>query len=132
MSYEPTNWKSGDVVTSAKLNKLEQGVADAGGGNVLVVHITDDEGLDGYVADKTFAEISAAVNAGKVVFAVYFDEIFPIAYFDNDEEHIAAIFKDYIIRPEENTLIYVTFTINSDNTLEMNNYESFQLTPYSG
>ncbi len=31
MSYEPTNWKTGDVVTSAKLNKLEQGVADAGG-----------------------------------------------------------------------------------------------------
>lgn len=31
MSYTPTEWKTGDVVTSAKLNKLEQGVADAGG-----------------------------------------------------------------------------------------------------
>lgn len=26
MSYEPTNWKTGDVVTSAKLNKIEGGV----------------------------------------------------------------------------------------------------------
>lgn len=29
MSYEPTQWKAGDTVTSAKLNKLEQGVADS-------------------------------------------------------------------------------------------------------
>ena len=29
MSYEPTNWQSGDVVTSAKLNKIEQGIADS-------------------------------------------------------------------------------------------------------
>ena len=30
MSYEPTNWKTGDVVTSAKLNKLENAVANGG------------------------------------------------------------------------------------------------------
>ena len=29
MSYEPTSWKLGDVVTSAKLNKIEQGVKTA-------------------------------------------------------------------------------------------------------
>jgi len=34
MAYEPTTWKSGDVVTSAKLNKIEQGIASGG---VLVV-----------------------------------------------------------------------------------------------
>lgn len=27
MSYEPTVWKDGDLVTSAKLNKMEQGIA---------------------------------------------------------------------------------------------------------
>lgn len=27
MSYEPTVWKDGDLVTSAKLNKIEQGIA---------------------------------------------------------------------------------------------------------
>lgn len=58
MSYEPTNWKDGDLVTSAKLNKLEQGVASAGGsggGGILVVH------QDGsYVLDKTWQEINDA------------------------------------------------------------------------
>lgn len=40
MSYTPTNWKSGDVVTSAKLNKLEQGVA--GAGDVTIVHAVNE------------------------------------------------------------------------------------------
>ena len=26
MSYEPTNWKKGDKVTSTRLNKIEQGI----------------------------------------------------------------------------------------------------------
>ena len=64
MSYEPTNWKSGDVVTSAKLNKLEQGVASSGG--VLVVH-TDENG----VLDKTWQEIGAAASLGVVVLPAF-------------------------------------------------------------
>jgi hypothetical protein len=44
MSYTPTNWKAGDTVTSAKLNKMEQGIANAGGANILVAHCTMNEG----------------------------------------------------------------------------------------
>ena len=54
MPYEPTEWKSGDVVTSAKLNKLEAGIASGG---VLVV--TDTEGT----LDKTWQEIHDAAYA---------------------------------------------------------------------
>ena len=46
MSYTPTNWKAGDTVTSAKLNKMEQGIANAEGANILVAHLinsTEDE-----------------------------------------------------------------------------------------
>lgn len=49
MAYEPTNWKAGDVVTSAKLNKIEQGIA--AGGGVLIAH--DEDGT----LDKTWQEI---------------------------------------------------------------------------
>lgn len=63
MAYEPTNWKSGDVVTSAKLNKLEQGVVDAGGG-ALVVTANDVTGA----FDKTWQEINDALIAGKRVY----------------------------------------------------------------
>lgn len=55
MSYEPTNWKAGDTVTSAKLNKLEQGVANNG---VLVIH-QDENGI----LDRTWQEIHDAACA---------------------------------------------------------------------
>jgi hypothetical protein len=62
MSYTPTNWKSGDVVTSAKLNKLEQGVANAGGG-ALVVTATNG------TLDKTYQEVHDAMASSGAVLA---------------------------------------------------------------
>ena len=32
MAYTPTEWQCGDTITADKLNKLEQGVANASGG----------------------------------------------------------------------------------------------------
>lgn len=50
MSYTPTVWKAGDTVTSTKLNKLENGIANNG---ILVANINyDTQGLD-----KTWQEI---------------------------------------------------------------------------
>ena len=59
MSYEPTNWKSGDTVTSAKLNKMEQGIANAGGALV----VTDTDGT----LDKTWQEIHDAAPSVTIV-----------------------------------------------------------------
>lgn len=63
MSYEPTNWKSGDVVTSAKLNKLENGVANAGGG-ISVVEFEFDTTNEKYVSVRTTESILAELQAG--------------------------------------------------------------------
>lgn len=44
MAYEPTQWQAGDTITSAKLNKLEQGVSDSSNnGGVFIVEITATE-----------------------------------------------------------------------------------------
>lgn len=64
MSYEPTVWKTGDVVTSAKLNKLEQGVASGG----LVVTGIDPVYQSGTL-NKTWQEIFDAVSSGRFVVA---------------------------------------------------------------
>lgn len=32
MSYTPTSWTTGDTITASALNKIEQGIANAGGG----------------------------------------------------------------------------------------------------
>jgi len=54
MSYEPTNWKAGDTVTSAKLNKIEQGIKN----NVLVANLIIDD-FENHIMhlDKTWQEI---------------------------------------------------------------------------
>lgn len=65
MAYEQTEWKSGDVVTSEKLNKIENGIAGAGG--VLVVTMSGDP----LTSDKTWQEIYDAANSGMFVVTKY-------------------------------------------------------------
>lgn len=49
MSYTPINWQTGDQITAAKLNAMDQGIANAG---VLTVHSTNN------TLDKTWQEIN--------------------------------------------------------------------------
>ena len=66
MSYEPTVWQAGDTVTSAKLNKIEQGVASSGSN--YIVECEQDE-TDDYVfyTTNTAEEIFNLVAAGQHV-----------------------------------------------------------------
>ena len=76
MSYNPTNWTSGDIITSTKLNKIEQGIADAAesGGGVLRVNTSVDGNY--LVADKTALEIKTAWLSGKqVIFKINSNDI---------------------------------------------------------
>lgn len=63
MSYTPTVWANGDTITAAKLNKLEQGVSEAG--NAMIVEC---EYGTPYTLDRTFAEIHNALRAGVPVY----------------------------------------------------------------
>jgi hypothetical protein len=68
MTYTPTEWKNGDVITAEKLNKLEDGVASAGGGvEPFVVTFSQPEFGGAVTADKTYTEIHEALQQGKVV-----------------------------------------------------------------
>lgn len=67
MSYTPTEWETGQTITAEKLNKLEQGVANAGG--VFVVGMTYDYDNSRITLDKTYAEMLAAAQAGNIVIA---------------------------------------------------------------
>lgn len=69
MSYLPTTWVTGDTITAEKLNKIEQGIAGAGG--CLVVNATfnktktEEVGYEFFFdCDKPMSEISAAYLAG--------------------------------------------------------------------
>ena len=76
MSYNKTTWQTGDKITAAKMNKIEDGIAAAeqsgGGANVMVVDITKvasaDWDLTGSYINKTFDEIFTALDSGTLVF----------------------------------------------------------------
>lgn len=68
MSYEPTVWKDGDLVTSAKLNKLEQGVAN--GGNFEVINMELVWNTGSLSLDKTAGEIIDILKSGKHILVI--------------------------------------------------------------
>ena len=63
MAYTPNTWATGDTITAAKLNNMEQGIANSG---VFFIEATWDDNANEYVLDKTLAEISAAYSSGRI------------------------------------------------------------------
>lgn len=88
MSYTPTDWKNGDIITEERLDHMEQGIADANsGGGVLTVH--DIEGT----LDKTWQEIHDALLSGGAV-AVYENDgiaVFVFAGSNGSEYHVDTV-----------------------------------------
>lgn len=62
MAYEKQTWQTGDVVTSAKLNHMEDGIAAAG----HIVGTRIDETDYSLVLTSTWAEVKALCESGPV------------------------------------------------------------------
>lgn len=69
MPYTPTNWQTGDVVTSEKLNKIEQELANPSAGTIVahVVLAEDSDQPNRRRLDITLQDLISALNAGKSV-----------------------------------------------------------------
>lgn len=61
MAYEKTVWQTGDIVTSTKLNKIENQL-EACDGKILVAEYNEETGA----LNKTWQEIYDAMNAGGI------------------------------------------------------------------
>lgn len=69
MSYEPTVWAAGDVVTATKMNKIEQGISESsssGGSTGLVVNMEEEDGT--YVLSERFSTIADCIESGGIVY----------------------------------------------------------------
>ena len=120
MSYEKTNWTSGDVITAEKLNHMEDGIGLAGG-SALIVTGTDD-GTQ-ITLNKTFGEIKTAYNAGTPIFititlsnGVYTDEeitqvISVKTSLENDEVYVGNV---HVFLPSHNGNIIFEVSDNSE------------------
>lgn len=64
MAYEKNTWETGDIVTSAKLNHMEDGIAGAGGTLVIGGFSYNNYGNILGTSDKTWQEIDDALAAG--------------------------------------------------------------------
>lgn len=69
MAYTPTNWSTGDTITASALNKLENGVANAG--SALIVNYSWNSSISNYVLDKTVQEIYDAILGGTPAYIKY-------------------------------------------------------------
>lgn len=63
MSYTPTTWTTGDTITATALNKIEQGIAGAGGGGGLLTY-------EGGELNKNFNELKAMLEAGTIPYII--------------------------------------------------------------
>lgn len=71
MSYTKQTWATGDIITADKMNHMEDGIADSGGGGAFLINISDDGGR--YTLSKTWKEIKDALTSGKQCIAIYED-----------------------------------------------------------
>lgn len=60
MAYTPTQWSPGDSITSAKLNKIENGIADNNGG---IFWVTGTVSGNIITLNKTMREIIEAIES---------------------------------------------------------------------
>ena len=75
MSYTKQTWTNGETITDTKLNHMEDGIAN-GGNQIEYLHL--DDTANPRALDKTYGEIKALLDAGKMCIVV---ESFPY----NDE-----------------------------------------------
>lgn len=64
MAYTPTNWVTGDTITAEKLNKAEQGIADA---SAYIIPVVYDAETSSTILEASYDDISTAVSAGRTV-----------------------------------------------------------------
>ena len=66
MAYEKHTWETGETITAEKLNNLEDGIGDS---SIFIVNISAHGSGGSYTvtADKTYTELKAAYDAGKII-----------------------------------------------------------------
>lgn len=74
MSYTPTNWNTGDTITASAMNKIENGIANAGGSNwdavIRLTHANNTGGdtlvnLTPSIVSGTFAQLHGKISNGE-------------------------------------------------------------------
>lgn len=80
MEYKKLNLNDGDVLKAEHIAHLEKGISDlASDSDVMIVNVMRHPDAT-LTSDKTFNELYAALNAGKMLCANVMNEIYPLVY----------------------------------------------------
>lgn len=102
MSYTPTNWKAGDTVTSAKLNKIEQGIVNAEGANILVANcILDSSNTSEDTSGGVRSAASATTNRLDKTLGEILNADFVIVKIQEDNELIYSFIAGIMYSEED-------------------------------
>ena len=72
MAYTPTNWTTGDTITATKLNKMEQGIAEGGGGVGIDVVFFEIGGV-WQSRGLSYADAHEKMSNGEPLLALYYN-----------------------------------------------------------
>ena len=139
MSYTPTSWSTGDTITATAMNKIENGIANAGGSNWdAVIRLThaDSSGPDNTtnitpsIVSGSYADLSAKIGNDEypLILVEYKHPwgmrfAIPMAYISScDSEAITLLIIGYSFVNEDNTMSF---------TLEWTLSDTLNLYPYS-
>ena len=129
MAYTPNTWATGDTITAARLNNMEQGIANSG---VFRIEATWDDDAGGYVLDKTLAEISAAYSSGRTC-KIYGEVVSEISIsetpFGQRWTFQASTYVDPYTTPP--LLSYTTYDLNESTGVITATEYQYTLTPAS-
>lgn len=95
MSYIPTEWKSGDTVTSAKLNKIENGFSTVA---PFIIEAIDEDGSLSLTASTTYNDVMTALNQGRIVMLhVLVNQVYHyMYYYSKISSYDDAYFVDFL------------------------------------
>lgn len=121
MGYEKQTWVNGEVITDNKLNHMEDGIANAGGGDLFVVTVTPDSDWEVFTTDKTYSEVESAVESGKVVVfrLIDGDYINYLYQCDFDGYSVGANYSVYT----SNIISVMTLIYANDGSIRVNQFQ---------
>ena len=128
MSYTPTTWATGDTITAAALNKMEQGIASAGGGYDFVITGEWDENQFDWQAltleSGSYSDIVAMLQNGTVPSGICYitrGSAVRIGFLcsiadESADDFVAIAF--IMFSPIDDSIGVIAFLINSDNSVD--------------
>lgn len=115
MSYTPTTWGTGDTITASALNKIENGIANAGGVDVQIWAVDSSGTLH---AEGNFASALSKASAGKPLVAFFYNGLPPTFYYPVALGTVYESANPNQIKLMVDTLTYYVWTANSITYVE--------------